>query len=84
MSELNVNVLLDFFGWMLVGNLIILLWWVLIFVTKLKNFIFNIHNKIFKINKKDFNKIHYQAIVLYKATILLFILIPYLTLRFIN
>jgi|TARA_R110000803_G_scaffold195568_1_gene258821 hypothetical protein len=75
---------LKFFAWMLTGNLIVLLFWVLVFVTNLKNFIFNIHNKIFRINKKDFNKIHYQGIVLYKTAIILFLLIPYITLRSMN
>ena len=76
----NIRILL---GWCSVINTVILLVWFLAFVFS-HDLIFKIHTRWFKISEERFDEIHYTMMGYYKLAVMLFNLLPYLVLRFVQ
>lgn len=70
-------------GWCTVINVSLLIWWAAIFWLA-HDWMYSYHRKIAKLSVEAFDAIHYGGIALYKLGILLFNLVPYLALHWIN
>lgn len=77
---MSIEVVRDLLAWCTVINYVILLIW-FFFMALANDWMFRIHTKWFKIKKEKFDEIHYLGMAIYKILILLFNLVPYLTLR---
>jgi hypothetical protein len=70
-------------AWCSVINLCLLLvWW--LFFTLAHDWIYRVHGKWFSLPRERFDAIHYTAMALFKIGILLFNLVPYLSLRIVG
>ena len=63
-------------------NLAILLFWSLLMVLA-RDWVYRVHSKWSQISPEHFNAIHYAGIAMYKISIFMFFLVPYLTLRMV-
>ncbi len=71
-----------FLGWNLVIHIGLLLL-VFLFITLGRNWVLKIHQSMFGVTKDDLVKMYFYYIATYKMLIIIFILIPYLVLRFL-
>jgi hypothetical protein len=69
-------------AWCLVMNLGLLLWWFLFF-TLAHDWTYRLHRKWFNISVDTFDSIHYAGIALFKMSVFLFNLVPYLALHIV-
>lgn len=76
---MDLLILKSFLGWSALLNMIILTYWFLIIIFA-RDFVYNLHSKWFEIDKKDFSKLHYKLIAIYKILNITFFLIPYIAL----
>lgn len=72
----------DFFCWCSIINFSILILWSLGFVFA-KNFIYQIHGKIFSISLEQFNYLNYMLMGIFKLLVFLFNIIPFIALKLI-
>lgn len=79
--EITVENLRILLGWCSAINTVILLVWFLAFVY-LRDQIFQMHNKWFKLSEERFGEVHYTMMGYYKIAWILFNLLPYLVLKF--
>tara|TARA_B100000945_G_C19923878_1_gene386382 strand:- start:132 stop:386 length:255 start_codon:yes stop_codon:yes gene_type:complete len=79
--EITVENLRILLGWCSAINTVILLVWFLAFVY-LRDQIFQMHNKWFKLSEERFGEVHYTMMGYYKIVWILFNLLPYLVLKF--
>ena len=79
--EITIENLRILLGWCSVINMMILLVWFLAFVFA-RNLVFKMHTRWFRISEERFDEIHYTMMGYYKLAWFLFILLPYLVLRF--
>ncbi len=77
---MTLKLLLIVLGWCSVINLGLLTIWLLLFLIA-HDFIYNLHNRWFKIPVETFDSIHYCGMLFFKIVILFFNIIPYLVLR---
>ena len=70
-------------GWCSLINTAILLWWFLI-LTIAHDLTYKWHSKIFKISEEKFDSINYAGIAIFKISILMFNIVPYLALRIVG
>ena len=79
----TVEVVRSTLAWCSVINLILLAWWGLFFFFA-HDWTYRMHSKWFQIPVEKFDSIHYTGIAFYKMAILLFNLVPYLSLRIVG
>lgn len=77
-----MQTLVTFLGWSGLINMIILLFWFVVFVYAHK-FLYEFHTRWFKIETQKFDAIHYSAMAVYKLFIFFFNVIPYVILKYI-
>ena len=73
----------DIFGWCALINIGLLACWGLMFFL-MPGFIFNIHSRLFRMEREEFDKIHYIGMAFYKILIFVFCLVPYLAMRIVG
>lgn len=73
----------SFFGWSLVINYLILVFWSLM-VLYARDFVYRLHTYFIPISDEAFNNMHYGGMGLYKLLIFVFNLVPYLALLIIT
>ena len=78
---MDIEGLRVFFGWCAIVNIGILIWWFLA-VLLMRDFVFNVHKKIFNVPADAMPTIHYCGLGIYKLTTFTFFVVPYLVLRF--
>ena len=79
---MELTMIRAFFAWCSVINLALLLWWVL-FLLFAHDWTYRFHSKWFKISVEKFDAIHYAGMGIFKISIILFNLVPYLALRIV-
>ena len=79
---MSIEELRAFFGWCSIINIGILLVWFVEFVL-MRDWIYKIHTKWYKLSDERFDAIHYGAIAVYKLAVIVFNVIPYIALRII-
>lgn len=72
-----------FTGWCAVINIGLLLWWFL-FITQAHDWTYQLHRKWFYISNERFDAIHYSGMAIFKISIFLFNITPYLALKIIT
>jgi len=77
---MNANLLLQFLGWSTLINLSLLLLWFGGFVLA-RDWIYRLHGRWFRLSPERFDAIHYGGMALFKMTVVVFNLVPYLVLR---
>lgn len=77
---MDMVMLKDFFFWGFILNFGLLLFWFLMILIA-KDFVFNIHSKIFSISKEQYNVVMYSALAAYKLMTYMFFFIPWLILH---
>ena len=80
---MTFEIVRDIFGWSAVLNIGFIAIWGLMFVL-IPDFVYNIHSKIFKMEKNEFIRIHYIGIAFYKILTFVFCLVPYLAMRIVG
>ena len=70
-------------AWCSVINIGLLLWWFLFFV-QAHDWMYRLHSKWFKVSVEKFDSIHYRSMALFKASLLVFNLVPYFALRIVG
>lgn len=73
----------DIFAWCTVIHIGLLACWGVMFFI-MPDFIFRIHSRLFEMERRDFNKIHYTGMAYYKILIFVFCLVPYLAMRIVG
>ncbi len=76
---MTITIFQSFLGWSLVINVAVLLGWILA-IKYAHDYVYQVHNYWISISHESFNNIHYGGIGLYKLLIVVFNLVPYLTL----
>lgn len=77
---MNIEALSGFLLWCAVVNYALLIVWFLGFLL-MRDFIYRMHNKFFRISVEQFGATNYAGIAFYKILILVFNLIPYIALK---
>jgi hypothetical protein len=80
---MEIETLTSLLGWCSIINMGILLWWFAFFMFA-HDWVYNFHDRWFKISKERFDEIHYMAIAFYKLAIFLLNIVPYLALKIIT
>jgi len=78
---MTIDMLREFLGWCSIINYMILLLWFVGFVWA-RDSIYRIHSRWFRFSEEGFDVMHYAGMGLFKLSIFLFNLVPYLVLRF--
>lgn len=69
-------------GWATVINyLLLVLWFVLYLLASDK--IYQLHSRWFHFSQQQFSQLHYAGMMAYKLAIFLFLLTPYISLKFV-
>ena len=70
-------------GWCsLINTAILFLWFFILTITH--DLTYKLHSKIFKISEEKFDSINYAGIAIFKISILMFNIVPYLALRIVG
>ncbi len=80
---MTIEQLTSFLGWCAIINIGLLLWW-FTFITLAHDWTYHLHSKWFYISTERFDAIHYCGMAIFKISIFLFNITPYLALRIIN
>lgn len=79
---MNVETLSEFLFWSAIINIGLLLWWVAFFIFA-HDWIYGYHSKWFRLSVERFDSIHYAGMMLFKISIFVFNIVPYLALKII-
>lgn len=79
---MNLEILSEFLFWCGIINMGLLLWWVLLFIFA-HDWIYHYHSKWFKLSIERFDAIHYAGMVLFKISLFIFNIVPWLALKII-
>ncbi|MBL4744457.1 MAG: hypothetical protein JKX87_07515 [Cycloclasticus sp.] len=79
---MTTELIQSFLGWCAVINYGLLVFWFLYF-TLAHDFLYKLHNKWFDMSVEGFDSANYLCMGLYKLSIILFSLTPYLVLKFL-
>ena len=77
---MTIEVLRKFFAWCSVINLGLLFVWFLGYMVA-RDFIHRMHGKWFRLKPETFDAMHYAGLGVFKGTILIFNIVPYLVLQ---
>ena len=80
---MNIDQLTEFFKWMTIISILLLLFSSMI-VIMLKNVIFKFHGKLFNIKEEHMSLMAYGYLGIFKVLIIVFILVPYISLLLIR
>jgi hypothetical protein len=80
---MTIEIIRAALGWCTLINWGLLLWWFL-FLILAHDWTYRVHSKWFKLSVDQFDAIHYAGMALFKVGIILFNLVPYLTLRIVS
>ena len=80
---MTIEIVRDIFGWCAVINIGFIGFWGLMFAL-VPDFVYNIHSKVFRIEKDEFIRIHYIGIAFYKLLTFVLCLVPYLAMRIVG
>lgn len=69
-------------GWSTVLNYLVLLLW-FIFYASDSDRIYRLHSRWFVMTREQFSQLHYLGMMVYKLAIFLFLLAPYISLKFV-
>lgn len=69
-------------GWATVINFLILIIWFTIYVLG-SDKIYQLHVRCFMLSREQFSQLNYFGMMLYKLAIFLFLLAPYISLKFV-
>lgn len=78
-----LDTLISALGWVFLLNMIFLLWWFLWFIFG-HDFVYKFHSQWFTISEDDFDSIHYALMGIYKITMMIGVLTPYLALKIVK
>jgi hypothetical protein len=67
-------------GWSAVINMGLLTGWFLV-IAFAGDWVYQLHSKFFKLTEEHFNALHYAGMMVYKITIWMFFIAPYIALR---
>lgn len=79
----EINTITTFLGWCTLINTGILIYST-IMVFLLRNFISNMHSKIFSLNPDDLPLVYFQYLGNYKIAIIILNLVPYISLKIMS
>ena len=79
---MSIETLTDFFFWCSAINIGLLSWWGLIIIFA-RDKVYQYHRKWFKLSENQFDNIHYIGIAVFKISIFMFNIVPYLALKII-
>lgn len=79
---MTVEMLSAILGWSTIINYIVLLVWFLFF-TFGHDFMYNLHGRWFNLKLETFDALHYALIGIYKLGIIVFNLVPWLSIQII-
>lgn len=77
---MTIQQLTEFLGWTTVINMVIL-FFIFLVLTAMKNMIMPIHAKILGMSENDLLKGYFQFIAQYKIAIIVFNMVPYIALK---
>jgi hypothetical protein len=80
---MNIEMMRDFFLWSVAISYAILFLWFLVFMLG-REWIRRFHGRWFRLSDESFDVIHYAGMAVFKIGIILFALVPYITLCVIN
>ncbi len=69
-------------GWTTVLNYMVLLLWFFVYVFG-SDKIYRLHSRWFVMTREQFSQLHYLGMMVYKLAIFLFLLSPYISLKFV-
>ena len=69
-------------GWVAILNIVLLLVWAGLFICA-RSWMVKLHSRWFRLSPEVFDAMHYAGMGLYKIGIWMFLIIPYLVLRFL-
>ncbi|WP_417548766.1 DUF6868 family protein [Methylophaga sp.] len=70
------------YGWATALNYLVLIMWFMSFALA-NNKIYQLHSRWFTLSQEHFSQLHYFGMMLYKLAIFLFLLAPYIGLKFV-
>lgn len=79
---MSIEALSELLFWSAIINMGLLLWWGLLFIF-MRDWIYKYHCKWFKLSEDRFDSIHYAGMMLFKISIFIFNIVPYLALKII-
>ncbi len=79
---MSLAISIQLLAWSVLINYALLVFWFLILVLA-PGWLYSLHSRWFKISEQAFYLIHYAGMGLFKLLIFVFLLVPYLVLRFI-
>lgn len=79
----EINTLTAFLGWCSILNIGVLMFSTLTLML-MKESIINLHSKLFGINQSHLPEMYFQYLANYKIAIIVFNLVPYITLKLLN
>ena len=79
---MSTDILLQVLGWATLINMGLLLFWFTVFALA-RDWIYRLHSRWFQLTPERFDAIHYGGMGLFKMTIVVFNLVPYLALRIV-
>lgn len=79
---MSLDVLTTFLGWSAIINYTLLLVWFIMFSVA-HDWLYNLHGIWFKIQKDNFDSIHYYCMAIFKLIIIVFNITPYLVFKFL-
>jgi len=80
---MNLEVFRKMLAWSLVINYVILIVWFVVFVAA-HDQLMGIHQKWFKLSAEQFDSYNYLGMAIYKIGVLLFNLVPYMSLHIVT
>jgi len=80
---MTIEVIRGALAWCTVINWGLLLWWFLFFIMA-HDWVYRFHSKWFDVSVEKFDAIHYAGMGIFKISIILFNLVPYLALRIVG
>ena len=80
---MTVDTLQAVLGWAALLNLGLLLFWFGMFMVA-RDWVYEVHNRWFKMSREDFDTTHYKLMGFYELSIFVVLLGPYLALRIVG
>jgi len=79
---MGVQTLQQLLGWSALINMTVLLLWFVMFALA-RDWIYRLHGRWFRLSPERFDAIHYSGMALFKMTIMVFNLVPWLALKIV-
>jgi len=80
---MTIQIVRELLKWCLIINIGVLFFWFLMFLT-LRDWIYCMHSKWFKLTREQFDTIHYALMATFKTLIFVFNAVPYIALCIIG